>query len=608
MSEPIVHILDENTANQIAAGEVVERPASVVKELVENAIDANSKNITIEICDGGLTSIRVTDDGQGMSQQDAQLAILRHATSKIMSAEDLYSIKSLGFRGEALPSIASVAKFTLITRPPADNLATSIEIEGGTICDIGEAGGAVGTTIKVANLFYNTPARRKFLKTTATESGYINDIVSKIALAHPHICFKLINNGRLVLATPGNNVLADTLGSLYGKKIVPDILPIDYAEDPLSVTGYIGKPTLLKSNRHWQTFIINRRVINSRVIAKAVDNAYQSLLPRTGYPLVLLNIDIPADSIDVNVHPQKSEVKFDNEQQLYRLIYRSIVSMLSMPATNEHLNMITTAPTLAGTKLLSSATPLSGNRQYPESSRLPGYEPQPKLWREEGPAFTTVQAAIQNETTITGLPNITESITLNNGSLALQPLGQIDNCFIVAQGAEGLYIIDQHAAHERILYDKLSQHTDRIPSQQLLVPLFIEGDPQECNLILDNQQLFYQLGFTVELAGPNLVRAVEAPVDIDPADIQAYIREILTVIQTAHQPSAADLRHACLQTAACRSAIKAGDTLNMRQMQVLLSELYTTTLPYTCPHGRPTIIKFSPGDLAKMFKRTNYGG
>jgi len=593
-----IHILDENTANKIAAGEVVERPASVVKELVENAIDANSRNITIEIIDGGMTYIRVTDDGNGMSREDARLAILRHATSKIHTADDLSAINTLGFRGEALPSIAAVSKFTLLTRTAEADLACCIRVTGGTVEDVSDAGGAVGTTVQVADLFFNTPARRKFLKTSATESGYINHIVSKLALANPQISFKLTSNNRLVLATPGNGSLADTLASLYGKDIIGDLLPLEFSKDDFAVTGYIGKPTLLKSNRHWQTFIINRRVINSRMLAKAIDNAYHSLLPRTGYPLVLLHITVPPNSIDVNVHPQKSEIKFADEQRIYRAVYRAITNVLSMPAEYYRPDIITTTP-------VSNAAAIDKRAAIQHVTfHQPTYQP-PSLWREDPVPFTAAQATIKNETNLAGIEPTDGDVSQTS---PLVPLGQIDNCFIIAQGTDGLYIIDQHAAHERILYDRLSKYTDRIPSQQLLLPVLLDVDSLECNLIMENQDLFYELGFAVDLAGPNLVRVLEVPVDIAAADIQECVREILAVIQTMHEPSPAELRHACLQTAACRGAIKAGDSLNMRQMQVLLNELYTTTLPYTCPHGRPTIIKFSPQDLAKMFKRTNYGG
>lgn len=599
-----IHVLDENTANKIAAGEVVERPSSIVKELVENSIDAQSNNIEIEIVDGGITFIRITDDGIGMSYEDAQLAILRHATSKISVAEDLSTITSLGFRGEALPSIAAVSKFSLTTRLHDNQLATYVEVVGGITADIREAGGNVGTSIVVKDLFFNTPARKKFLKTPSTESSHIHDILTKIALANPGIAFKLINNNRLVLSTPGNNQLRDTLTNIYGQKIAPDLLPIFYDNtiDNIKISGYLSKPTLLKSSRQWQTVIVNARVINSRSIAKALDNAYHSLLPKSGYPLAVLNLSVLTDTIDVNVHPQKSEIKFSDEQKIFRTVYKAIVDVLSAPHTPDQL---------AATVELKPSSYHSipnhyANNNYNKSS----YSNSPTLlsssWQETPLSLTTARNALEQEQKISFDVPISNAIPQDTerSEFTLYPLGQVDDCFIISKGSDGLYIIDQHAAHERILYDKMSQYTDRIPSQQLLVPLFMNFDAAEIDIISEYHDTFYTLGFTLELVGPNTMRLSELPSDIPLAEIESSIRQILESIQNMHNPSAQELRHNCLQIAACRAAIKAGESLNMRQMQALINELCNTNLPYTCPHGRPAMIRFSPKDLDKMFKRT----
>lgn len=599
-----IHVLDENTANKIAAGEVVERPSSIVKELVENSIDAQSNNIEIEIVDGGITFIRITDDGIGMSYEDAQLAILRHATSKISVAEDLSTITSLGFRGEALPSIAAVSKFSLTTRLHDNQLATYVEVVGGITTDIREAGGNVGTSIVVKDLFFNTPARKKFLKTPSTESSHIHDILTKIALANPSIAFKLINNNRLVLSTPGNNQLRDTLTNIYGQKIAPDLLPIFYDNtiDNIKISGYLSKPTLLKSSRQWQTVIVNARVINSRSIAKALDNAYHSLLPKSGYPLAVLNLSVLTDTIDVNVHPQKSEIKFSDEQKIFRAVYKAIVDVLSAPHTPDQL---------AATVELKPSSYHSipnhyANNDYNKSS----YSSSPTLlsssWQETPLSLTAARNALEQEQKISFDVPMTNAIPqdIERAEFTLYPLGQVDDCFIISKGSDGLYIIDQHAAHERILYDKMSQYTDRIPSQQLLVPLFMNFDAAEIDIISEYHDTFYTLGFTLELVGPNTMRLSELPSDIPLAETESSIRQILESIQNMHNPSAQELRHNCLQIAACRAAIKAGESLNMRQMQALINELCNTNLPYTCPHGRPAMIRFSPKYLYKMFKRT----
>ncbi|MEN6411183.1 MAG: DNA mismatch repair endonuclease MutL [Veillonellales bacterium] len=596
MSDDRIHILDEHTANQIAAGEVVERPASVIKELVENSIDAKGHSVEIEIANGGINFIRVTDDGIGMSPTDTKLAVLRHATSKIRLAGDLVKIYSLGFRGEALPSIAAVAKLTITTRQQQQPLASYIEIQGGKIVDIREAGGSIGTTVTVTDLFFNTPARQKFLKTPGAESTQIHNVLGKLALSQPEIAFKLINNGKTVVATPGNGQLYDTLLSMYGHKIGSELLPIDYDRDSIAISGYVSKPSLLKSSRNWQTFIVNGRIINSRFIAKAIDNAYHSLLPKIGFPLAVLNIKVPLESIDVNVHPQKSEVKFSNEQIVFRAVYRAITEALTAPQSLSQL----------------AATVEPSQRQYhpvhTDYESQQNYSPvqSVQLWQEgENPvSIETARRLMQQEEPILAGKGPAPVLANVESNVAFQPLGQVSDCYIVAQGEDGLYIIDQHAAHERILYDRLCGAAGRIPVQQLLMPAYFEFDAVEMSLIEENHAVFYDMGFTLEQVGPNSVRLVETPADVPSAEVEALLRQIMEIIQTAQQPSPEQLRHACLQMTACRAAIKAGDPLNMRQIQALLSELCNTDFPYTCPHGRPAIINISTAELAKMFKRT----
>jgi len=598
-SKSIIRILDENTANKIAAGEVVERPASVIKELVENSIDAKSSKIEIEICDGGISFIRVTDDGLGMNSEDAKLAILRHATSKIRLAEDLNKINSLGFRGEALPSIASISNFTLTTRLHSDSLATYVEVRGGKLVDVREAGANVGTTITVSELFFNTPARQKFLKTPTTESGYINNIISKLALSHSEIAFRLISNNKLILSTPGTNELHDAVSSIYGYKVAAETLPINFTEDEgIMVTGYLSKPAILKSNRNWQTFIVNNRIVQSRFISKAIDSAYHSLLPKTGYPLAVINITVPIDTLDVNVHPQKNEVKFSNEQLVYRMVYKAVVNTLKeTPHTPENLAAV--------------IEPRPLEYRFKQNNNFSDSEYRAKntvdLWQEEALPFTAAQKIIQQENSRVYVGNEVTAPTENQEfeqHSIFQPLGQVEDCYIVARGEDGLYIIDQHAAHERILYDRMSNAVGRIPAQQLLTPLFFELDGEETQLVEEHYEIFHQLGFTLEQVGPNTMRLLEVPADIPLIEVEAIIREILGVLGNLQSPTAQDLRHACLQMAACRAAIKAGEQLNMRQIRALLEELFNTDLPYTCPHGRPAIIKFGPKELAKMFKRT----
>lgn len=640
-----IHILDDITVDKIAAGEVVERPASVIKELVENSIDAHADKIEVEILAGGTSFMRVTDNGDGMDNQNARLAILRHATSKIKQVDDLMSIDTLGFRGEALPSIAAVSRFNLITRRPQDDLGTTIKLTGGRIDEIEDMGCNIGTTIKVEDLFFNVPARKKFLKTTTTEANKINDFIIKLALSKPNIAFKLINNNKIAITTPGNGSLYDAIECIYGAKVSEELLPIEAITDDIKVTGFISKPAIIRSSRSWQTFVINGRVVNSRIISKAIDNAYHSLLPKSGYPFVILNIEINKRTIDINVHPQKAEIKFEDESLLFKTIYHAVLeavkpsdnqalSDFAIPVTDKALHIEKTVPEQINMDLSENMPSISANSFKQNSiNHIPSLKNNttplttdlnkfrqvretlhPNLSNHNSNTIqeTAVQDYQTNTTTkpqtdinISSSENLTDCSTqLLKEAVNLTPIGQIDDCFIVAQGPNGgMYIIDQHAAHERILYDKFAKQTERIPVQPLLMHLFLDVNNSELTLIEENQQILYDLGFNVELAGQNQIRLKEVPADIKPQESEDIFREILISLSQLHTPTPQEIRHSCLAMTACKAAIKAGDILNITQMKIILNELAQTTLPYTCPHGRPTIIKFSTYDLEKMFKR-----
>lgn len=640
-----IHILDDITVDKIAAGEVVERPASVIKELVENSIDAHADKIEVEILAGGTSFMRVTDNGDGMDNQNARLAILRHATSKIKQVDDLMSIDTLGFRGEALPSIAAVSRFNLITRRPQDDLGTTIKLTGGRIDEIEDMGCNIGTTIKVEDLFFNVPARKKFLKTTTTEANKINDFIIKLALSKPNIAFKLINNNKIAITTPGNGSLYDAIECIYGAKVSEELLPIEVITDDIKVTGFISKPAIIRSSRSWQTFVINGRVVNSRIISKAIDNAYHSLLPKSGYPFVILNIEINKRTIDINVHPQKAEIKFEDESLLFKTIYHAVLEAIkpsdnqalsdfAIPITDKALHIEKTVPKQINMDLPedNSSTPSNSfkqnsinhisslkNNTTPLTTDLNKFRQvretlHPNLSNHNSNTIqeTAIQDYQTNTTTnpqtdinISSSENLTDCSTqLLKEAVNLTPIGQIDACFIVAQGPNGgMYIIDQHAAHERILYDKFAKQTERIPVQPLLMHLFLDVNNSELTLIEENQQILYDLGFNVELAGQNQIRLKEVPADIKPQESEDIFREILISLSQLHTPTPQEIRHSCLAMTACKAAIKAGDILNITQMKIILNELAQTTLPYTCPHGRPTIIKFSTYDLEKMFKR-----
>lgn len=621
MMEQKVHILDQNTANQIAAGEVVEKPASVVKELVENSLDAGADKIDITIQDGGIEYIRVVDNGSGMSEENARLAVLRHATSKIRMAEDLLSLETLGFRGEALPSIASVSKFRMLTRIDDEDLATSITIDGGASLECISSGGAVGTTVIVENLFFNVPARRKFLRTINTEGRYISEVICKIALSRPDVRFQLINNDRMVVSTPGNSDAVDTIVALYGKNVGKELLPVCCEENGITISGFVGKPTLLKGTRQWQTIFVNGRTISNRMISKAIDHAYQSQIPKAGFPFAVLNITVDASSIDVNVHPQKSEIKFSDEGLIYRTVYHALVSALTMPlsASLSEQDDIAVFSRKEGPTLPIGSNTTIEKREYLQDSiwKNPGENQAEDIvssksyYISQGAQSVFEQAAtplhvmqeklVENDNVLK-----TTSIELqnyDNGVDQIWPLGQVDRVFIIAQSEKSLYLIDQHAAHERILYDKLVKCHENVPSQQFLVPLYIDATPQEIALIEDNRQTFLQLGVDIEQAGEEMLRIASLPVDIQDEEAESFVRDILKMISEMKTISGSDLRQSVLHYTACHGAIKAGELLNMRQMRSLILDLCNTEHPFTCPHGRPCMIEITSEELYKMFKR-----
>ena len=643
-----VHVLDDNTINKIAAGEVVERPASVIKELVENAIDAHADRIEVEIAAGGTSFMRVSDNGIGMSRQDAELAILRHATSKIVKVDDLLTIGTLGFRGEALPSIASVSRFTLTTRQAGDELGTEIKISGGSLPEIGETGCGIGTTIRVEDLFFNTPARKKFLKTNNTEGGKINEFIVKLAISNPQIAFKLINNNKMAVSTPGNGDLKDTLQSIYGGTVGSALLPLEFEDEDIRLSGFVTKPSAIRSSRSWQTFIVNGRIIANRAIARAIDNAYHALIPKTGYPLVALNIQVPQNTIDVNVHPQKSEMKFEDESRVFKAVYKAVLDAIRPKYEVRQLGQL--GNMAAGVEqaeidrhvahgmqeiLLeakdverASAAPAryvpvyeerrqaamqwreeAARMEVPKTAEPPEPEPQPVFVPEAEAETVHEMVSVPEMKHVPESVSVPEPMPVENDreqSCRMVPIGQVDNTYIIAQDADGLYIVDQHAAHERILFDRFSARAGEIPVQQLLVHLMLDFSSHEAEIIENNLAMLKELGFGLEPAGPNQFRLTEVPADVPSGEAEDFIREILASLEELHKPSAAELRQAAIATASCKAAIKAGFKLNFRQMEILLAELNDTAMPYTCPHGRPTIIKFSTDELAKMFKRTGF--
>lgn len=634
----VIHVLDEVTANQIAAGEVVERPVNAVKELVENAVDAGASSIEVEIADGGMTYIRVTDDGCGMTEEDAKLSVIRHATSKISSVDNIYHIASLGFRGEALPSIASVSRATITTRRHEDVEGTALEMTGGEITEVKPAGAPAGTTVEVRDLFYNVPARKKFLKSERTESSRINSMVGKLSLANPDIAFRLINNGRTVIETPGNGRLVDVISALYGTKTAGEMLPVEEEGENIALEGLISKPSLLKSSRQYQTIIINRRVVESAVVSKAVDNAYHSLLPKNGYPLMVLSFQVPPESIDVNVHPQKREIKFSDEQTVFRLVYHGVLGTLTSQST---------ADTIAREMIHDPGHEVVEEKDFkPGSIRVEdkplgkpdiglSEETRPKTsWGEPAPSYEGRQGKTGSYTgekrTPAFTPDMEKKELFTDRSVfedyrkeeprredlkaeplfeeekqedPVIPLGQVSDCFILCQHGKDLLIIDQHAAHERVRYDHLAERAEGIPVQEILIPYLIHVDSGDVDLLADHKGDIERLGITFEQAGPDVIRITGAPEDLSAAEMERVVGDIVKAYHEKDVPSPETMRHRMMAYAACRGAIKRGDPLNIRQMKELIHDLFHTSRPFVCPHGRPTIVKFTPGELGRLFKR-----
>ena len=733
----IIHVLDEATRNKIAAGEVVERPASCIKELVENAIDAGAHAIEVEIADGGQSYMRVTDDGCGMSPEDAHKCIIRHGTSKISSVEDIFAITSLGFRGEAVPSIAAVSHMQITTRQADDDFATHLILDGGEITAEDQAGAPVGTTMEVSDLFYNTPARRKFLKSERTESSKISEMVTKLALANPAIAFTFTNNGRTTMKTGGTGDLRETIANIYGANVARDVFAVTADQDGISLEGYVGKPSVLKSNRNWQTCIVNHRIVHNPLMFKAIDNAYHAMLPKSGYPFAMLHLHVDPATIDVNVHPAKTEIKFSDEQAVYRAIYHSIVTALvaqekpeaiaktigvdvgavpkggpqekatsvgvvpkggpqwekatSVGAVPEGgpqrtapaglsvwaagLNPPADGPDRAPKGLHRGASVSTGGPQQEKAIPV-GANVGAPTWGarpQEGGKTTTVGAVpkggpqwgkttsqsaartapLSGEPLADGLDRAQKGLlgeppawgarqerggadqpSLFSQALAQHgqggpseatsvvseaaapkivfdgdddvfiPLGEVADCFIIAKKGQDLYIVDQHAAHERIRYDTFCKRVERMPSQQLLTPEFVDVDSDDMTLLLERQDVFNDLGYTYSEAGPTTLRVEEVPCDLQTSDIADSLKDICLLLHDQKEPDKAMVRHRSLAYLSCHGAVKAGDSLNIRQMKQLLDDLFHTEKPYVCPHGRPTIIRFTPKELAHLFKRT----
>jgi len=655
-------ILDENTANKIAAGEVVERPASVIKELVENSIDAKATSVNVEIRNGGISFIKVSDNGTGIENDDVELAFERHATSKIRSAAELESIFTMGFRGEALASIASVSRVELVTRPQNNEIGSFIKVEGGRVIDFKQIGSPFGTTFTIRDLFFNTPARYKFLKKDTQEASYVSDVLERMAIARPDISISLKINNSSALYTPGNNDLMSVIYSIYGKEAAAAVVPISYKDDKITIDGYVGKPELSRGNRREQSVFVNGRYIKSKLITSAIDEAYKTSLMKGRYAFSIINITINPVLVDVNVHPTKMEVRFSDDQLVFRAVYhaiqdaifsRHVVPQVKVGTSNEDGFTIKTEkknytqqhityekPVIAAAKseteaksvkefveLLAEgrekltspienvkennfpvmgetedASQTSDNNEYkPKVSNVTVQKPE--QYNENGVTSLSEGSAVKSEI----LPDNTEkkARTADLGLKEALIIGQAFNTYIILQKGEELYLVDQHAAHERIIYESIKDKfkSNNSPVQMLAVPQVIELPGSEYRMALENENFFKNLGFIFEAFGNNslIVRSVPA-VLTDSNYIQSF-KDILDNISTNNSNDISLIADEAVYQIACKAAIKANKKLDEKETKELLTRMEELENPYTCPHGRPTVLRLTKYEVEKMFKR-----
>ena len=660
-----IQVLDQVTIDKIAAGEVIERPASIVKELVENAIDAGATHVTIEIEEGGISLIRITDDGSGIMKEDIRNAFLRHSTSKIRNVEDLLHITSLGFRGEALSSIAAVTKVEVITKTKEAILGTRYVIEGGQELSLDEAGASDGTTFIIRQLFYNVPARRKFLKTAMTEAGHVQDLLIRLALSHPEVAFRFLNNNQEKLRTSGSGKLKDVIYNIYGRDVASNLLELDYRQGGIHITGYLGKPLITRGNRNFETFFVNGRYVKSTMISRAVEDAYKDFMMQHKFPFVVLHFQVDTETVDVNVHPTKMELRFQNQQEVYKTVFEAIHRQLLEPELIPQVEVPEplTSPVQEKKKTPSpdlklvrrvmpsdskeaavsiATTPIDSAAQtVPEPvkeephnedyfirkmrERVMSYhnrnssaevKDQKKIFRPEEQKKriqTSVREATTykiNETPVVQKPeqlNLFEEKLLKREVRAeYRLIGQVFDTYWLVQFQDNLYIIDQHAAHERVLYERtLKEMKNReFTSQYLSPPIILTLSMQEAELLKTHKERFERIGFEIEPFGGEeyAIRAVPANL-FSIAKKELFMEMLDNLADGLSTNMTPDIIDEKVASMSCKAAVKGNNRLSAQEVDALIGELLELENPYHCPHGRPTIIAMSKKELEKKFKR-----
>ena len=635
-----IQVLDSNTINQIAAGEVIERPASVVKELLENAIDSKATAITVEIQGGGLQTIRVTDNGSGIVREEIPLAFKRHATSKIRTASDLFQVASLGFRGEALASIASVAKVELITKTNDSISGSRYRIEGGEELGLEEVGAPEGTTFIARDLFYNTPVRRKFLKTPATEGSHVADLVEKIALSHPEISIRFINNNQSRLHTSGNHNLKDIIYAVFGREITANLIEVDAGADPIRVGGFIGKPLIARGNRTYENYFINGRYIKSSIIGKAIEDAYKPFMMQHKYPFTMLQFTIDPSYIDVNVHPAKMEIRFRDGEQIYRTVYHTIAMALAnrelIPAVSleneKNAEKELKIPRYGAENGSGSNVAVSGTGRLDEvfgrtdttgrvenvsintESDLP--EPATSAPSSESISASAGQtaspASVSTGSTQSAPSEKPRQMDLFEDKLLTKParanhrlIGQLFDTYWLVEYHDNLYIIDQHAAHEKILYERTmaSLQKREYTSQMIDPPIILSLNSSEQLKLEQYMEHFTSIGFEIEPFGGKEYAVRAVPANLFSVAKRELLMEMIDDLAEGNGNGTPDLINERVATMSCKAAVKGNHTLSFAEADKLIDELLELKNPYACPHGRPTIISMSKYELEKKFKR-----
>ena len=601
-----IQVLDGETINKIAAGEVVERPSSVVNELVENAIDAGATAITIEIQDGGISFVRITDNGSGMEKEDIAMAFLRHSTSKIRSSEDLQTIHSLGFRGEALSSISAVAQVELLTKTAHAMTGCRYRIDGGVEKSMEDIGCPDGTTFIVRQLFYNTPARRKFLKSNMTEAGYISDLIARLAMSHPEVSFKFINNRQNRLHTSGNGRLKDILYHIYGRDISSNLLPVEAERDNIQMTGFIGKPIICRGNRSYENYFINGRYIKSPIITQAIEDAYKTFTMVHKFPFAVLHFALDTAELDVNVHPTKMEVRFSNGQELYRFVYETLRNILFgrelIPEVKPSEAKIWEAPKTvsqpASSKPIQKSAVQPAHSEKPEEKKEKLPEPFEKNRLEARKSSLVEEKTQQYELFETGL--LTKEARIRH-----KLIGQVFETYWIVEYDGKLFIIDQHAAHEKVLYEKLMKRfKESQPMIQMLQPpIVLTLSMTEVDLLNRYMDDFKRMGFEFESFGGKEYALRGVPSDLYGFTGKEMVTELLDDLSGESPRIRTDMIGDRIATMACKAAVKGNMRISPKEADALIEELLQAENPYTCPHGRPTIISMTKTELEKRFKR-----